>query len=46
MACEHDVQHLIWIDNGKVRAQGAPRVVLPKTVRLLTSPDVMYATQI
>ena len=41
-----DVQHVIWIENGKVRAEGPPAKVLPQAVLDLAPADARAAAKI
>ncbi len=41
-----DVQHVIWIEDGKVRAEGPPALVLPQAVLSLAPPDASEAPEL
>jgi ABC-type histidine transport system ATPase subunit len=34
-----DVQHVVWIENGRLRAQGPPGSVLPEAMRVLGASE-------
>jgi subfamily B ATP-binding cassette protein MsbA len=41
-----DVEHVIWIEDGKVRAEGPPALVLPQAVSSLALSDARGATDL
>ena len=41
-----DVQHVIWIEDGMVRAEGPPALVLPQAVLSLAPPDASEAPEL
>lgn len=41
-----DVQHVIWIEDGKVRAEGPPDLVLPQAVLNLAPTDASAAAEL
>lgn len=41
-----DVQHVVWIDNGRIRGRGRPEAVLPEARQVLAPPDAMDAARI
>jgi ABC-type multidrug transport system fused ATPase/permease subunit len=41
-----DVQHVIWIEDGRVRAEGPPALVLPQAILALAPSEAREATQL